>query len=580
MLGATKDSHNCLFINKIKFFLLLLPILFSLPTHAAKMINLRSQPDALLSRPSSQPIPFLQSLVALPANKQNQVELIQIKKEVDAQGVTHIRYQQTYLGIPVWGGEAIEHISPNNKHASTNGNIFQDLSADLQAKPKDQEQIIAAENHAIQLFKNKVGQDAILSQQKGQLVVYVDENQKAHWAVQVEFYFENENEMPENPIYLIDATSYAVYKEWSGIHFYDKVKGGGLGGNPKMGMTIYDGLPGNKPALDIYRDPIERKCFMQNDYVTIRDGRTVKYNLGSTAAVMSFACSRPNAEHGNIYWNGALGHVNGAWSPANDALYLADKVNAMYEEWFHIPVLHDPYDVDKRMKITIRVHDRVSTRSRFNPYGGDNAAWSNTKNEIHFGDGIDLSENENDATDYPLVVPDVVAHELSHGFTMQHSHLHSVGESLALNESFSDMAGAAFEYYLTGQSTWMHGFMYNKDNHSATRYLDNPAKDGSSIENVKDYKKDMNEHDSCGIFNKVFYLLSQPVGKGGLGNPKIAFELMVQANRYHWTSIYFGFNEIACDVLDSAQDLNYGLQDLNAIRQAMAQVGLDTSRCH
>jgi pseudolysin len=589
--------------------------LFPIAVEAAKMVDVRYQPDVFMRSSPNSPIPFLQSLALLPVSKHNQqqVELKEIKKEVDSRGNTHIRYQQTYRGIPIWGAISIEHIPAGNQlslnKSNASGTIFQDLSADLNNNLPDQAHVAAAEEHAIQFYKIKVGKEKYLSEHKSHLVVYVDDNHKAHWAVQVDLYFGNGREMADNPNYLIDAVSLEIYKEWNGISFLDKVKGGGLGGNPLLGMNIYDGLPGNKPALDIQRNSATKTCYLQNDYVVIRDGRTVTDNNPDTAVVMSFPCEQTDPSHGNVYWNRAINQVNGAWSPENDALYLVEKVNAMYEEWFQVPVLFsrtisnipiiiDP-DVDyglgdkpayryERMKINVRIHDSIIPGGFNLPIPGNgNAAWDNKRQEIMFGSNDGFWGNE---SKYPFVVPGVIAHELSHGFTHQHSNLFVLGEPGALNEAFSDMSDAAFEYYLTGKNTWEIAVGLKKDG-SGLRYLDDPTKDGKSIDNVQIFydrkngrygkkMKYVDPHLASGIFNKAFYLLSQPKEQGGLGNTKLAFATMVQANQYHWSSFYLKFKEAACGVLDAARELGHRSQDLDAITRAFKQVGLDTSYCH
>ena len=63
----------------------------------------------------------------------------------------------------------------------------------------------------------------------------------------------------------------------------------------------------------------------------------------------------------------------------------------------------------------------------------DNAFWNGSF--VHFGDG--------GKTFYPTVGLDISSHEISHGFTQQHSGLIYKGQSGGLNESFSDMAGEA-----------------------------------------------------------------------------------------------------------------------------------------
>jgi len=551
-------------------------------SYAAQSINLREQNPTILTSP--------QSLYALPsaAEVQDSPEIQEVSKEIDAQGNTHIHARQTYLGYLVWGAEKLIHISSTGKKTE-NGIIFQGLGADLQGTSSyvfSKAQADLAIQKAIESYAKKSAKIQVPLRQQSQLMVYVDDTKKAHWVFQVELYIKSDNTAPTNPFYLMDAMTFEIYKEWNGMQFFDVVKAGGFGGNPKIGMVTYDGSPNNKPMLDIRRDSATGTCYLQNDYAIVKDGRSVDYENdpdGKNASVMSFKCDQVDPTHGSIYWDGALDQVNGAWSPANDALYLAGKVNSMYEDWYSIPVIHDSQDSNKPMMINMLVHDRTFKFGWDGLYwGGSNAVWNGATQTMQLGDGIELFGDIMDDS-YPFVVPDIIAHELSHGFSQQHANFWGWGIPGGINESFSDMASKAFEYYTTRQNNWMQGVDTRKDN-KAIRYLDEPTKDcqegrgDCSIDNAKNYTIDMDVHFSAGVFNKAFYLLSISPG----WNTRKAFDMMVQANRYHWTSIYLDFPEAACGVWDAANDLSYSKADLAIITNAMNRVGLEAreTKCH
>ncbi len=71
----------------------------------------------------------------------------------------------------------------------------------------------------------------------------------------------------------------------------------------------------------------------------------------------------------------------------------------------------------------------------------DNAFWNGT--EMTYGDGSQQAGGFN-----PLTAIDVCAHEFTHGVTENSSNLDYSYESGALNESFSDIFGAAIEHYV------------------------------------------------------------------------------------------------------------------------------------
>src|SRR5439155_7283312 len=69
------------------------------------------------------------------------------------------------------------------------------------------------------------------------------------------------------------------------------------------------------------------------------------------------------------------------------------------------------------------------------------------------------------------------AHEVSHGFTEQHSDLIYNEESGGLNESFSDMAGTAADYYIYSKNSWGVGAEISKSGDGPFRFMDQPSKD-------------------------------------------------------------------------------------------------------
>ena len=169
----------------------------------------------------------------------------------------------------------------------------------------------------------------------------------------------------------------------------------------------------------------------------------------------------------------------------NDALYAGKVIKEMYQKWYNVPVL---VENGKPMMLIMRVHVP----------NYDNAYWDGKA--MTFGDG--------ESVFYPLVSLGVAAHEVSHGFTQQHSGLVYSRQSGGLNEAFSDMAAQAAEFYSVGHSSWQIGPEIFKSDR-ALRYMDEPTRDGRSIDNVKNYSDWIDVHYSSGIFNKAFFLMAK-----------------------------------------------------------------------
>lgn len=535
------------------------------------IISLACATSALAAQPVDlrhQPVTVLQSLTS-PQLSATQTSIKQTSSRVDFNQTTHIRVQETYAGYPVWGSDAVVHV-PHNPHASLahlsagssmNGMIYQNLNADLNNTPAyvfNAQQADKALQQATQLYEKNTGIKKFdTNKAKKDLMVYVDKNNKAHWAFFVSFLAESTDGMPALPTYILDATSFSVYEEWNNIQTLTDVQGGGFGGNPKMGKLVYDGLTGDYPTLAITQDTKKHLCFLQNSDVTVQDATNAFFPFFD-GPVEQFKCNKADAKHNNIFWDADNDHAHEAYSPANDALYIGQVTKDMYQKWYGLPVLTDS-ESGKPLVLKMNVHMKDPSSGK--PF--DNAFFFPMTNEMYFGDGDQLF--------YPLTSIGVGAHELSHGFTSQHSNLTYEKQSGGLNESFSDMAAQAGEFYSTGHNSWQIGPEIVIKDGVALRYMDNPTKDGHSIDDVENYKDDLNVHYTSGVFNKVFYLLGTASG----WDTKKAFDVMVQANMNYWTA-NSTFADAGCGVVSAAQDLKY---DLTAINYALSKVGIDPDQC-
>jgi Zn-dependent metalloprotease len=137
----------------------------------------------------------------------------------------------------------------------------------------------------------------------------------------------------------------------------------------------------------------------------------------------------------------------------------------------------------------------------------DNAYWDGKQMQYGDGDGKEFS---------PLVTIDIAGHEISHGLTERTAGLNYEGESGGLNEAFSDIMGKGVQWYASQQNPaikfdWTVGEQaYTPGTpNDGLRYMDNPTKDGYSVDNYKNYPKQTEVHGSSGIANNAFVLAVQ-----------------------------------------------------------------------
>ncbi|MEV0976963.1 M4 family metallopeptidase [Streptomyces sp. NPDC049915] len=137
-----------------------------------------------------------------------------------------------------------------------------------------------------------------------------------------------------------------------------------------------------------------------------------------------------------------------------------------------------------------------------------NAFWSDSCFCMTYGDG--------QGNVRPLTSLDVAGHEMSHGLTAATAGLNYRRESGGLNEATSDILGTSVEFfannsadpgdYLIGEKIDING------NGTPLRYMDKPSKDGSSADYWSSGVGRLDVHNSSGVANHFFYLLSEGSG--------------------------------------------------------------------
>jgi pseudolysin len=422
-------------------------------------------------------------------------------------GARVTRYQQFYKGVRVWG-EAITETTGARPQRS--GRMLVGIEQDL---VRDATPTLTKEQ-ALQQARGLVNSALPPTNQQSELVVRRNEQGQAQLAYVVSFFVAGAR--PSRPHFMIEANTGELLQRWEGL---THAEASGPGGNTKTGKYLYGTQYG--PLI------VNSSCQMDSgDVITVN-----LKNRYSNSSVTPFRFACPYNDYKSI---------NGAFSPLNDAHYFGNVVFQMYGGWFGgLRPLNEK-------KLYMKVH-----------YGSgyENAFWDGQA--MTFGDGRSRF--------YPLVSLDVSAHEVSHGFTELNSGLVYEGQTGGINEAFSDMAGEAAEYFMKGSNDWQVGADIFKGS-GALRYMDQPSRDGASIDHADQYHDGVDVHHSSGVYNRAFYLLSRTPG----WDTRKAFEVFVDANRFYWTETSdFGLG--ACGVIQSAQNRSYGSAEVVA---AFAAVGV------
>ncbi len=476
-----------------------------------------------------------------------------IRQHTDENNISHVRMQQEYAGFPVFGGYAVMHshntaktLLQGARPVKMNGMVYRGLEAEL-GRPTSTFESHA--NVALQQFKAQYATQTILEEQVTPMV-YINAQHRAFWAYKVSVLLQPLDGIPERQVGIIDAQTFIPFLHWNDMKTSRAiVKGQGYGGNLRTGSWQY-GV--DLPFLDVTRDSTTNTCYMRNNDVTVVD---MKNEYVAPYSPMAFTCGASLTDQISAWWTGyqtdGYDRINGANSPPNDALYIGSVIKQMYNQWYGLDVLTRQ---NSPMRLVMRVHCGQE-------YG--NAYWDGR--QMTFGDG--------DSQMYPLVTLGIGAHEISHGFTEQHSDLNYVEQSGGMNESFSDMAAQAVEFYAKGISSWSIGgdVMKDESGRKVLRYMDIPSRDGRSIDTADKYQEGMDVHYSSGVYNRLFYLLANQSG----WDVRQAFHVMLKANMDYWTP-YADFEQGACGVLHATQDLALSV---DAVKLSLDGVGIGYQEC-
>ena len=224
-------------------------------------------------------------------------------------GKRNTRYQQTFRGIPVYGESiVVSEDAASGKLRTLFGRQVTGLSAEIADTPSK-----VFKGHALAIAKQATLGASLgamrTSNEKSELMIYVDDAGHAHKAYVVNFFADGAPGVkPTRPFVIVDANSGKVLKQWEGLT--TALIGTGPGGNEKTGQYEYGTDYG---FMDVTQSG--STCTMNNSEV-----KTVDLNHGTSGSTaFSYTCPRHTGDS-----------INGAYSPLNDAHYFGNVIQDMY----------------------------------------------------------------------------------------------------------------------------------------------------------------------------------------------------------------------------------------------------------
>ncbi|MFJ1898116.1 MULTISPECIES: M4 family metallopeptidase [unclassified Streptomyces] len=377
----------------------------------------------------------------------------------DNDGTTHTRYERTFGGLPVLGGDLIVEAS---KAGATQSVTKASKATTAQLKAVDTTAKVApaaAEKQALGAAKAD-GSAKTAAEKAPRKVVWMASGtpQLAYETVVGGL----QDDGTPNALHVVtDATTGAKLYEWQGIE-----KGTG---NTEYSGQVTLNTSGSYNLTDTTRG----------------NHKTYNLNHGSSGTGTLFSGSD------DIWGDG---------TPQNAETAAADAHYGAAETWDYYKNVHG--------RTGIR-GDGVGAYSRVH-YGNSyvNAFWDDSCFCMTYGDG---SGNAS-----PLTALDVAAHEMTHGVTSNTAGLNYSGESGGLNEATSDIFATAVEFYSNNASDKGDYLIGEKidinGDGTPLRYQDKPSRDGLSKDAWYSGIGNVDVHYSSGPANHFFYLLSEGSG--------------------------------------------------------------------
>ncbi|MFC9319109.1 M4 family metallopeptidase [Streptomyces nigra] len=375
----------------------------------------------------------------------------------DADGTTHTRYERTYAGLPVLGGDLVVHDKSGRTTATRAGKATLALNT---LSPK--------------ITKSAAAGTALAASKKTE--VKGAETERA-------------------PRLVVWAGAGKPVLAWETV-----VEGVQKDGTPSELQVVTDAATGKQllAAEKVHTGSGKGQFVGDVEIGTTQSGSTYQLVDPDRANQKTYDLNQGTSGTGTLFTDD-----NDVWGNGQPSDRQTAGVDVAYGAAATWDYFKDSYD-----RNGIR-NDGVAAYSRAH-YGNNyvNAFWQDSCFCMTYGDGS--------GNTHPLTALDVAAHEMSHGVTAATAGLVYSGESGGLNEATSDIFAAAVEFhedlpadpgdYFVGEKIDING------DGTPLRYMDKPSKDGASKDNWSSTLGGIDVHYSSGPANHFFYLLSEGSG--------------------------------------------------------------------
>ncbi len=456
-------------------------------------------------------------------------EFARKREFTDALGSTHVRYQQVFKGLPVWGKEAIVHVNKSGMAYLVEGNT--EPTPQIDTTP-----LVVAGAAEVTVNRDLAGTAAGI---RSELVIHVDRLgiSRLTWSIQATCGLQRWQ-------YFVDAGTGVIIEKYNDTWF-EAIPGSGTDlGNQLQSFQVW------KQESTYYMVDTSLPMFIQNP--------VLPSNLGKGNVVV---LNLQNQEPDNYTSADVMTSVSPStgWDTAGvSALTNLKTICDYYKKTFN----RNSFDNQWRNAVAV-----LHTGRNY-----ENAFWQPDVQMMFFGDG--------GSTFYSLCRGlDVMAHEFTHGVIQYTANLEYKYQSGALNEAFADIFACMID-----RDDWTTGEAVMKSSPGFIRSLSNPHEGMSRLptsmseyQNVPLDDDNGGVHTNCSIPGRACYLAAEGLTKEGsgasIGRDKTE-QIFYRALTQHMTR-QSDFPDCRRATLQSAEEL-YGQDspEVNAIKTAWDVVGV------
>ncbi|MGW4994690.1 M4 family metallopeptidase [Streptomyces mirabilis] len=381
----------------------------------------------------------------------------------DADGTVHTRYERTYNGLPVLGGDLVVHESKAGKAEGVTKAVKTAIKV---ASLKPQVTTAKAEKQALTAAK-AAGSEKTTADRAPRKVIWAATG-KPTLAYETVIGGLQDDGTPNELHVITDAATGKKLYEYQGIE-------------TGTGKTLYSGT-------------VSLNTTLSGSTYQLTDGTRGGHKTYNKSHTTSSSAGTLFTDADDTWGTGTASSSTTDQTAAADAAYGAQETWDFYKNTFGRSGIKN---------------NGVGAYSRVH-YGNAyvNAFWDDSCFCMTYGDGS--------GNTHPLTSLDVAGHEMSHGVTANTAGLNYSGESGGLNEATSDIFGTGVEFYANNASDpgdYLIGEKINiNGDGTPLRYMDKPSKDGGSADYWSSSVGNLDVHYSSGVANHFFYLLSEGSG--------------------------------------------------------------------